>query len=909
MEPITADQLKRISDAYQELVKVHPELGIEQFFATPSSIKPMSKKFEGRLRTMVNESLPHESDAGVTRMVQELVALSQGRPAILIKNDDYDLTPHETLPDVLRNLLSDNRSQIKTAIRGVGRIEVSNHPLRSWVGTGFVLTAPDGRDIVVTNRHVAIEFAYRRPDGDYQFVDGLLNGSRVTSALDIKEEVSSVSGDTSMSIPIVEVLHIEDSPGPDLAFLRLAVPSHSSGVSRLKLANRVDERSPSAVIGYPAKDTRETDLNIVLDLLGDVYNKKRIAPGVTKSISESTVSHDCSTLGGNSGSPLIDLRTGEVMGLHYGGTFPNPVNHAVSANLLADRLDNLKPRLRGDQVGTINVSATNEGHTMSKTDLSSGRKVTLEVPLRITVELGDAPTHQTDKIPTTIATAVNDAARAFSSMHGIVNVRDGRFVANGRYTDERAIVLSMDYSAVGSEDTIAKIPETYGGYAVQVRPATAEEILRSQGYTAFESVPSIRYEEPADLSLDIVDEDMIAIFHVSPDAGWPTLRDFLSETQNSLTIGLYNFATDHLRDALEQAVAAEPGTLDLVLGDASIDREHTDEFEKELVSHFKDLMGERFNYELADGRLRLFAGHYHKKVAVTDSNAVWLSIGNWEHSNQPKVDPIADNETGYSLLKNKNREWHAVVENEALSKTLENYIKYDLDSYRELRRSIREAAPDELPPMVLVPLSTEIQERTPRSATYFPPLRVEKRLRIRPLLTPDNFIEHVQALVESAAQTIELQNQTVKWRDRNVDPRFERLMKTMLQKHRDGIDVRFILRSDYSPEMKEMLIDQGFEADQIRLLSRCHTKGLIVDGERVLLGSHNLSEYGALANRDASLIVDDTEVASYFRKIFQFDWDRASRRVRETPIGMSIHQVGDPVPEGYELVPLAEFGL
>ena len=31
--------------------------------------------------------------------------------------------------------------------------------------------------------------------------------------------------------------------------------------------------------------------------------------------------HDCSTLGGNSGSPLFSLETGDVVGVHYSGIF------------------------------------------------------------------------------------------------------------------------------------------------------------------------------------------------------------------------------------------------------------------------------------------------------------------------------------------------------------------------------------------------------------------------------------------------------------------------------------------------------------------------------------------------------------------------------------------------------------
>ncbi|MFE3993398.1 hypothetical protein ACFXPW_17175 [Streptomyces goshikiensis] len=36
---------------------------------------------------------------------------------------------------------------------------------------------------------------------------------------------------------------------------------------------------------------------------------------------EFTVKHDCSTLGGNSGSPVFDLADHRVLGLHYGGRY------------------------------------------------------------------------------------------------------------------------------------------------------------------------------------------------------------------------------------------------------------------------------------------------------------------------------------------------------------------------------------------------------------------------------------------------------------------------------------------------------------------------------------------------------------------------------------------------------------
>lgn len=911
MERFSRKQLDRISAAYAELVELHPELAANGFSVESLSDEaPGGEKAKG-LRGIVEESLPDESEPVITRFVQELVVLSEGRPAILIRGGDYDLAGHETLPDVLRTLLRDNRETIVTAIRGVGRIEVSNHPQRSWIGTGFAVRGPDGRDILVTNRHVAIEMAYRRADGVYQFVDGLVGSAPIGASVDLNEEVGSVADDRSATIPIVEVLHIEDAPGPDLAFMRLAADSNSPPFSRLTFAANVERNAPVAAIGYPARDTRETDLNVVLNLLGDVYNKKRLAPGVLKAVSAAGVSHDCSTLGGNSGSPIIDLRTGEVAGLHYGGTFPNPINHGVPAQTVADRLeDAMRPRRRIEK--PAHGAAGKGAGVMTTSDTGSARSVTVEVPLRITVELRDpvAATGSATARPGAVSVdaAARQAAAAFMDMPGVVNVRPGLHLANGQYSRAPAIVVSVDHTRPGSEDTIAALPDMHGGYPLEVRAATAEDLLAEIRSFALEAVPRINYVEPEDLSLDAVDEEMFAVFHVSPDAGWSQLREFLKRTDNSLTIGLYNFSTDHVRDTLEEAVFPENRTLDLVLGDAGLDKEETDEFEKDFVRRFSERMDNRFRFELADGRRRLFAGHYHIKVAVRDSEAFWLSSGNWEHSNQPEVDPIATHETGFDLLENRNREWHAVVLNRKLAETFEKYIRYDLESYREIRVT-REAPPAPAMPLLLVPKTVSVAERPPGDAKYFEPLVVHKRLRIQPLLTPDNFMDHVQPLVESATESIDLQNQTVKWRHTNVDPRFERFMNTLLDKHRAGVRVRFILRSDFSPEMKELLIQHGFEPEQVRLLSKCHTKGIVVDKRRTLLGSHNLSEHGAFANRDASLIVDDEEVAAYFSRIFQFDWDRASSRMRETPPGIRIHRAGDPVPEGFEVVPLSEFAL
>ena len=58
-------------------------------------------------------------------------------------------------------------------------------------------------------------------------------------------------------------------------------------------------------------------------IFSDIYDVKRLQPGVITSWTDGAdmFIHDCSTLGGNSGSPVLDLEPHQVVGLHFGGRY------------------------------------------------------------------------------------------------------------------------------------------------------------------------------------------------------------------------------------------------------------------------------------------------------------------------------------------------------------------------------------------------------------------------------------------------------------------------------------------------------------------------------------------------------------------------------------------------------------
>ena len=267
------------------------------------------------------------------QLTLESIALAEGRPVLTIVDEKPKLTLTGDDRSLWFRRLTEAASVLKSSIPSVGRVQIAGHPRYSWVGTGWVV-APD---ILVTNRHVADEFAYRSDDS---FVfDHAIGGGQMKAEVDYLVE----QGGTNKRVQrIVEVLHIEAKNGPDIAFLRLDDVAEGTPI-------RLSEATPSvgdfvAIVGYPARDSRVPDTVLMERLFGGVYDCKRLAPGQIDHASSRSINHDCTTLGGNSGSALLSLATGEAVGLHYSGRFLD-TNFAVPSLVILERLDSLsRPR-------------------------------------------------------------------------------------------------------------------------------------------------------------------------------------------------------------------------------------------------------------------------------------------------------------------------------------------------------------------------------------------------------------------------------------------------------------------------------------------------------------------------------------------------------------------------------------
>lgn len=253
----------------------------------------------------------------------EAIVMPTNRPVVFVRGDSYD---NVEVPWTFLNEES-VRARIKPLLPLIGRVEVPNSPLLPYAGTGFVV----GHNLLMTNRHVAALFTQGLGlHIRYQVGD---------AAIDFKRQVDAPDDDRSAYLVVraVDMIH----PFWDMALLRVeGLPTDGALRLSVRSPEELVDRNIVA-IGYPARDDRN-DLALQDKLFHGIYNVKRLQPGTIRPRTQvrsfenlvNAIIHNASTLGGNSGSAIIDVDSGEVVALHFAGEYLK-ANYAVPMYELA----------------------------------------------------------------------------------------------------------------------------------------------------------------------------------------------------------------------------------------------------------------------------------------------------------------------------------------------------------------------------------------------------------------------------------------------------------------------------------------------------------------------------------------------------------------------------------------------
>ena len=536
--------------------------------------------------------------------------------------------------------------------------------------------------------------------------------------------------------------------------------------------------------------------------------------------------------------------------------------------------------------------------------------------------LARKPTGAPPQLPSPAAAQkILDANKEKLQVQGATKAYVGWRFENNWITRERAIVVWARSENVDAVRNL--LPDSIRGVPIEVRRdsrprraseaatgmlvaadtgAVREELVAAAfpGEVSFEepaasallaakaSKPTVKYQPPKDASLAPITATMKLVLHASPEQGWAQLSTFLDSVKDDLVIGMYEFTAPHIEKAILDVLdSPEKLTLTLDSPPAKGTREQTVE---QTEQHLEAKLGKRLDFAWAlaglghEAPAKAFPTSYHIKVAVKDGKSVWLSSGNFNSSNQPELNP--DDEAALIDAARKNdRDWHVICECEELAEVFRKYLVQDFATAaraakapKKSKRATAALAAAAAAAPLLAPDVGTIAARTPKS--FFTAHEMTGQFKVKPLLTPDDYRKPVLDLIKSAKRTFFIQTQYIHTIDAKQDgpppfggPKHMDLITAVADLIRAGVDVRIITSEYQDHSWIEKLQDAGIDAvEHLRIQARVHNKGIVVDSSTVVVSSQNWSPDGTGANRDAGLIIYNSEAAKYFEGIFLHDW-------------------------------------
>ncbi len=280
-----------------------------------------------QLATAAAARVAKDGDAAVLsdeeKAALDLYILIVARPAIFVRDGGV---PEE--PDNWEEIARDNLDPaiFGDIIAGVGRIETADG-VRG--GTGFLVA--DRR--VMTNNHVlcflfgepVLERWEREPDWFAEQCDAhhklWQEDETARPRFDLIGEFGSTASKV-VRISSIRAHHLE----VDMSVVEL--DAHPDGGQILPLQGSEPKNFKGRhvyVVGYPVQVPRRVPTLVLQRIFGpapDSLGTKRFSPGLVMDwMNPSNFYHDASTLGGSSGSAVVDFDLGRVVGLHYAGLY------------------------------------------------------------------------------------------------------------------------------------------------------------------------------------------------------------------------------------------------------------------------------------------------------------------------------------------------------------------------------------------------------------------------------------------------------------------------------------------------------------------------------------------------------------------------------------------------------------
>ncbi|MDO8123287.1 MAG: phospholipase D-like domain-containing protein [Candidatus Hermodarchaeota archaeon] len=356
----------------------------------------------------------------------------------------------------------------------------------------------------------------------------------------------------------------------------------------------------------------------------------------------------------------------------------------------------------------------------------------------------------------------------------------------------------------------------------------------------------------------------------SPDSSFLVLSDLLERTENEMQIMVYALTNWFLIEAIHDALVRN-GSMEITI---IVSWKWASAAERSLTKGAFYNLSQNAAF---GSNLQLFYSEdtdlefTHAKFMIFDGEYLVVESANWAKSGIPPASSAG------------NREWGVVIQQP-------DVVNYFMETF------VHDLTLDNVEPYI--PDIADEEEFSDNITTGSYPAPFENQtftgsMSIQCVLSPDNDIPTIVALIDSATTTLEVQQMYSKMEWDGNPNQFNDAIIAAAQR---GVTCRVMLdnRSSGMQEVGEMLLANGV---QVRFSNQSyfgwtHNKGVIVDGNKVLVSSINWSFESTHENREAGVIITHSGVANYFTQIFDWDWD----------VGVSLGPPSEPTPIPMEYI-------
>ena len=374
---------------------------------------------------------------------------------------------------------------------------------------------------------------------------------------------------------------------------------------------------------------------------------------------------------------------------------------------------------------------------------------------------------------------------------------------------------------------------------------------------------------------------------IGPDSAFNDLYHWIGLADESIHLHIYQFMSPDLSHSLLDAI--DRGVeVTILLEEGILDGSSTIDNQRGHAQTLHDAGATVFWMEDPTQISSPYA-YIHSKVAVRDSESVWISSGNWKETSVP-ADGVG------------NREWSVILNSAEAAELVLSRLSWD-ENPNHLHISEHSSSHS--------PSNGWSMEEASYNGSVTAPPEIAGAFDAQLMTCPDDCVDGVISMIESADHSIDL---SVQYLDLDWYWGFgdNPIIGSLYDAANRGVKLRIMLNGFYA-EWDEEIRDtihmfntnwnatEGLDATA-RLMAasddivKLHNKGAIIDGESVLVSSMNWGSSATLRNREMGVLIHQQEVAEVYLSSFNEDWSR---------LDSSTDSDGDLMPDSWEL----QYGL